>query len=136
MAREVVSWVGIRSRPREVVVEWPQVYRASKSPGDPNDLIGLAGVSMCIAGILTTASLSRNEALGIFSYTPATWAGQLPKSKVKKIASPRGKRIEAALTVDELRFFKPFDHDAVDAIGIGLYHLGRFLPNRVFPGAT
>ncbi len=112
----------------QLVVEWPQVYRAVKSKGDPNDLLGLAGICAAVAALFEVP---------VFSYTPAEWAGQLPKATTKKLTaySPRTKRIMSRLSAVELGRV-PVQHDALDAIGLGLHHLGRLAPRRVFAGAT
>lgn len=140
MGHEIVEWVaGLDARPRVIAVEWPQIYRATKSPGDPNDLVGLAGVAMAVAGVLSIALAARHERLDVLSYTPAEWTGQLPKSTKSDGVkfSPRAKRIASHLTDDELQVWDTTrSHDAIDAVGIGLHALGRLEPIRVFPGAT
>ena len=111
-----------------LVIEWPQVYRAGKSKGDPADLLPLVGVGMCLAGLLHPGAIK--------SPTPAEWIGQLPKSTTgDPWASARGQRIGSRLSDVERGRVVP-SHDAVDAVGIGLYCLGRLERRRVFPGAT
>lgn len=107
-----------------LVYEKPQIYTARKSKGDPNDLIGLAGVGSAVAGILRAGS--------ILSPTPAEWIGQLPKA-VKGSAkdSPRSRRILSRLTPAELTLV-PDQHDAIDAVGLGLWATGRLEPRRTF----
>lgn len=142
MAHAIVEWVAReKARPRIVALEWPQIYRGAKSKGDPNDLPGLAGVAMAVAGVLSISLAARHEALEVLAYTPHEWAGNLPKNKTVEGArmSPRAKRIMSRLDDDELRleaWTATNSHDAIDAIGIGLYALGRLEPIRVFPGAT
>lgn len=140
MSHSIVDWVaGLNARPRVIAIEWPQIYRGTKSKGDPNDLPGLAGVAMAVAGVLSIALAARQEKLDVLSYTPAEWTGQLPKSTTSDGVkfSPRAKRIASHLTDAELLVWDSTrSHDAVDAIGIGLHALGRMDPVRVFPGAT
>lgn len=142
MSQAVVEWVaGQRARPRIVAVEWPQIYRGEKSKGDPNDLPGLAGVAMGVAGILSLVFAARQERIDLLSYQPREWAGQLPKEKrIDGVRmSPRAKRIMSRLTDAELKleaWTATNSHDAIDAIGIGLHALRRLEPVRVFPGAT
>lgn len=113
----------------ELAFEWPQVYRGAKSKGDPNDLPGLAGVGMAVAGMLPGLELVRSP-------TPAQWSGQLPKSTTgDPWASPRGQRVRSRLSPAELGLVQA-QHDAIDAVAIGLWALGRLAPRRVFPGAT
>jgi hypothetical protein len=108
----------VKDELRDVDVEWvvierPQVYVASRSKGDPNDLITLALMAGAVAGLL--------EAPFLTEYKPAQWKGQAPKDVMIE-------RIIRALTVDEhtrvrLPDAKSLAHNVWDAIGIGLYHL-------------
>lgn len=108
-----------------LVIEWPQVYSAGKSKGDPNDLLPLVGVAMSLAGRLW---------LPVTSYKPAQWIGQVPKKETgDPLDSPRGRLVWRNLT-DQERERVVVSHDAIDAIGIGLHHLGR-LHRRVYPDA-
>lgn len=110
----------------QVVIEWPQIYRLSKSKGDPNDLPGLAGVGMAIGGRLDVE---------VVSYLPKQWAGGTRKAETgDPLDSPRGRLVWRCLSHDE-RGRVVRSHDAIDAVGLGLHHLGR-LQRRVYPGAT
>lgn len=130
MVRQIVAWCA-PWRISAVVTEWPQIYRASKSEGDPNDLTGLAGVGMGVIG-----RLSEHVPFSVKSPTPAEWAGALPKStRGDPWASARGLRIAKRLSATE-RARVPDSHDALDAVGLGLWACGRFERIRVFPGAT
>jgi hypothetical protein len=137
MGRTVLNWIDMRKAvPRTYVYEWPQVYRAARSPGDPNDLIGLAAVGASVGMGLQLLMAQRNLGLTILTQRPCEWAGQLPKVKSgDPWKSQRGQRIAVRITPDE-REVIPRSHDAMDAVGIGLYSLGRFERRRVFPGAT
>ena len=110
-----------------LVFEWPQIYRASKSKGDPNDLIALAGIGMALAGMLEC---------GVSTPTPAQWAGQLKKFTKGDVGkSPRALRIRSRLSAEEMQHWQD-QHDVIDAIGLGLWSLDRLAPRRVYPGAT
>lgn len=37
-------WASVHPIPHDLAIEYPQVYARSKSKGDPNDLISVAGV--------------------------------------------------------------------------------------------
>lgn len=118
----VAEWFEPLGSP-ELVFEWPQVYRAAKSKGDPNDLLPLAGICGALSGVL--------QATLITSYTPAEWIGQLPKGTTgDPRESPRGTRIWSRLTHAE-QMTITLSHDAIDAVGLGLHHLGRLKPKRV-----
>lgn len=142
MAHEIVAWCWLqqKARPSTLAVEWPQWYTADKSVGDPNDLAGLAGVATGVACELAIFYAAQQRKLRVLSYKPAEWAGQLPKSKTAEgaLASPRAARILDHLTEAEHRVWdgSKLNHDAIDAIGIGLKALGRFERRRMFPGAT
>lgn len=131
MAERVVQWLCEHTTSSEItlVVEWQQVYRATKSKGDPNDLIGMGFVSGAIAGLLSTP-------VAVLEYTPAEWIGQLPKSTRHREAftSPRGRLIMSRLSPAE-RALVPRYHDSVDAVGLGLHALGRLILH-LYPGCT
>ena len=104
----------------ELVIEWPKVYRASRGvKADPADLFPLAGIGMAVAGLL------RVSASAVHAPTAHDWIGSLPKSKTgDPLASPRGHRIWSRLS-DAEKAGVVLSHDAVDAVGIGLWRLGR-----------
>jgi hypothetical protein len=110
-----------------LVIEFPQAYRGGKSKGDPNGLLRLAH----LVGQLNTAGKAELVA-------PATWAGQVPKATSKALAgsSPRALRIRAALSEAERALVDWTCDDVIDAVGIGLWALGRLKPRRRYPGAT
>jgi Holliday junction resolvasome RuvABC endonuclease subunit len=100
----------------EVVIEKPQVYVASRSKGDPNDLINLA---LVVGAIGMAFHLDETR---VKTYRPAEWKGQVPKDVTER-------RVHEALTDAELgRVIWPVKslcHNVIDAIGIGLHHLRR-----------
>lgn len=94
----------------EVIVELPRAYGA-RSPVDPNDLIKLASVAGFIAGISGASTL--------WYVHPQSWKGQTPK----RIDNERTIR---HLCDNERRILGPkLDHNVMDAVGIGLWALGR-----------
>jgi len=123
----------------DVIFERPQWYAAAKSKGDPNQLAGVAGVAACVTGILSARHL-----LQVFSPKPAEWVGQLPKTcktcgaNKKKCSAcggsawntPRGRRIRSRLSDAEFAHC-PDQNDAIDAVGLGLWRVGRFMPHSV-----
>ncbi len=143
MARAVFEWSCSHAnlgaaQPSVLAVEWPQVYRASKSKGDPNDLLGLAGVCAAVATLYPGAEVR--------SYLPDEWEPcpkVSPERKARGLgpidseafASPRGLRIAGLLSEAE-RACLIRSHDVVDAVGIGLFALGRLKKHRVFAGAV
>lgn len=105
------QWVGY-----SLVIEKPQIYQGRKQKGDPNDLIDLA----IEVGVLSTLFSDGTVTL----VKPREWKGQVPKEVMLK-------RILSKLTADELQLIKGLglsksqSHNVVDAVGIGLWALGR-----------
>lgn len=141
MAESLARWITRQdAAPRVLVFEWPQIYRGAKSKGDPNDLPGLAGVGMGLAGILAMGVAARDITLEVLSYTPAEWTGAAGKKSTKAAefeTAVRTNRIRKRLTDAELEAIEGIkSHDAFDAIGLGLHALGRLEPIRIYPGAS
>lgn len=123
-------------RVSEVVYEWPQAYNDEK---DPNDLLGILAVSgeIC-AGHKTVGG-------PVASYLPRIWTAGIPKKVNGKLpkdphTSPRAIRIHNRLNSStEIEVFdRAKTNDEIDAVGIGLHHLGRGIAERkrVYPGAV
>ena len=88
----------------EVVAEFPKVYPYERRKS-PNDLLPLA------------ANVGACSALGeLVLVTPQEWKGQMPKDVCHR-------RILQALGEDEVIGTK--NHNVMDAVGIGLWYLGR-----------
>ena len=101
----------------ELVVEYPQVHKyGSAAKADPDDLLALALVA---GAVLQTYPDARARLV-----RPAQWKGQVPKAVM-------GRRVMEHLTppergvVDAVAMAHKPDHNMLDAIGIGLWHLGR-----------
>lgn len=88
-----------------VVMEVPQHYLRSRRV---KSLEGL--VALC-------AAVDRAVQVQAF-YQPKMWKGQVPKPA-------HHRRLGRVLTGVELDLWGTADHNAKDAIGIGLFHLGR-----------
>jgi hypothetical protein len=161
VGHEIATWARARGEVRRVVFEKPQWYQRGKSKGDPNQLVGVAGVAANVTGMLVC-----DHPIEVLSPTPAEWIGQLPKvcqtckgkkttgvplmpgsrdvgkpaRRVKTICracgnsawgTPRGRRIRSRLTDAEIALV-PDQNDAIDAVGIGLFALGRLERVSVF----
>jgi hypothetical protein len=127
-ADAIVSWVVRQGATVSIVAhEWPQIYAGSKSRANPNNLIGMAAVDGAVDCAFAFIAAHRGEQLELRTYLPAEWAGQLPKDthKGKYWQSPRGQRIWSRLSDAEHRIVAGINHDAGDAVGIGLHALGR-----------
>ncbi len=94
------------------VVELMQIYKFS--PGNPNDLLELAGVGAAIGAMFPLQDA--------FGYRPNVWKGALKKW----VHQPR---VMGQLSADEVEAIeehrKTYAEHVVDAVGIGLYHLER-----------
>jgi hypothetical protein len=106
--------------PSTVIYECPQIYRAQRSKGDPNQLLGLVGVGASIAALCRARGPVR-----VLTPTPAEWCGQVAKATTGSAkASPRARRILSRLSPTEAALV-PDQHDVLDAVGLGLHALGR-----------
>lgn len=104
---------GVHGWPDRLAIELPQVYVRSRSKGDPNDLIALAGLVGALVRWFPGMS---------FTYLPHDWKGTVPKDIMNS-------RIMKHLSDDEKSKIekspKSLMHNTIDAIGIGLKHLHR-----------
>ncbi len=106
---------------QSLVVEYPQTYGGRASRGDANDLVAVALVAGAIVGCYSH--------LPIKLILPAEWKGQIPK-KTKHGTNPielRCKKKLSALEVSKIALPSraALAHNVWDAVGIGLYYLGR-----------
>jgi len=116
---------GVRDLPdREAIgraiIERPQVYRASKSKGDPNDLITLA------IGVGQVKERLESRGVTVELVLPTTWKGQIPKEIhhrriVELLTEKEGLRLNACLS----RHSAGIRHNLLDAVGLGLWFLRR-----------
>ena len=109
--RAMVRAVGA-GRLELLVMEMPRVYRAS--PGNPSDLLNLTAV---LGGLTQTFDCSS------VLYLPQRWTRGRNKEERrpvidKELSDTERSRIEACP--------KSLLHNVYDAIGIGLFHFGRF----------
>lgn len=102
--------------PDLLVVELPQIYQQRKQKGDPNALVDLAFA----AGVFTSGAMGIDTELLLVR--PRAWKGTRPKHVCNKITLN-------ALTEEEKARIpnlpKTKLHNVLDAIGIGLWRLGR-----------
>jgi hypothetical protein len=91
-------------------------YLPKKHPR-PMDIVDLAHAAGIVRGMVEF----NNPWVKVFEYQPVQWKGNVPKQIMIR-------RIQACLSGDELsRVLKigAKDHNTYDAIGIGLFALGR-----------
>jgi hypothetical protein len=99
------------SKYTRLVVEIPRIYPIARQKGDQNDLIEVAfAAGKCSAFFQEVKKLY-----------PRDWKGTMPKEKMTARIESRLSPTELAqvLTKGALR------HNALDAVGIGLFELGR-----------
>lgn len=108
----------------QVVCEVPRIYPAKNRKGDLNDLITLAGFVYAVSGLSTFEPVQ---------YFPRDWKGTID-------ADVCTARIESRLSEKERERVEEcpvsLRHNVIDAVGIGLFHLGRFNARKIYPGAT
>lgn len=139
MARAVLEWVvDCVVAPTRLAAEWPTIRRAGQSVGNPNQMVPMAGVVGAVAGMLSYGLAGGDLTLAVQTYRPDEWTRGIPKARPKSEAqdSPRARRIARELSEDEAFVFSLLGHDGVDAVGIGLFDLGRLEPRRALRGAT
>ena len=105
-------------RAARIVIELPQVY--PQQPVPPNDLITLA----FLAGRYAGAAMGGSVGVAVSTVFPHQWKGNLPKDlcaiRVRAALTPAERTIVDAIDVPEKQ-----RHNVMDAIGIGLFTLGR-----------
>ncbi len=106
----------------EIVCEYPQVYTASLSKGDNNDLLALAGVGSALAAL--------HPQVRVTTVLPREWKGQLTKEACEARIRSRLDTAELAILDAMVKRVGAKSHNAVDACGIGLHAVGRFAPKR------
>lgn len=93
--------------PPHFVCEWPMKYPLARIYHKNLDELYEVGYAI---GQLTNGWDAR--------YRPSAWKGNVPKAA-------HHRRIKRALTAEELYALRDLGHDTWDAVGIGLFHLGR-----------
>ena len=93
-----------------IVVELPRSYPGSRV--NPGDLITLAYRAGQVVG------RCRGAFTKVRTLFPADWKGQTPKRVMNQ-------RVLARLDEAERAAVAMMDHNVLDAVGIGLWHLGR-----------
>ena len=106
--------------PLPVVVELPQVYRSSRSKGDPNDLVAVATIAGAVAA----------QADRAVYVSPHQWKGSVPKAAQlsRYIVHRRNEKALddagcAAYRSGLAPWAASLRHNIADAVGIGLYAL-------------
>lgn len=104
----------------KIVVELPQIYPVGKWKGDPNDLIEVAFAG----GRWTQYLINQFFIADVQTIKPSTWKGQRPK-KIDNEYTLSLLTVDERALVDALKAPPSKIHNAIDAIGIGLWAVGR-----------
>ena len=110
LARDVAVFVS------EVLIEMPRIYpHSDQRKGDLNDLLDLAAVVGYFEGWFAARGVQ------VRRIAPADWKGQVPK----KIMTERIRSKITPLEVQRISELDYRNHNVIDAIGMGLWHLKR-----------
>lgn len=113
-----VTWD--RYQVSRLVVEFPRIYPGPQQKGDQNDLLPLAAIAGAMALVIKQVQGWGSPPAEFFH--PRQWKGQVPKkvmfARIKKHMTPA----ELAL-LDGIA--DRYVGDVLDAIGLGLWYLGR-----------
>jgi hypothetical protein len=113
--RLALEEIGLR---RELtVIECPQIYPSRRWRGDPNDLIDVAVTAGVAAGVLCRR--------GKVEYVrPGTWKGAVKKPiMLVRIINVLGS--DERMLLEACGVTRGNRHNVIDAIGLGLWRLGR-----------
>lgn len=98
-----------------VIIERPQVYLQRKQKGDPNDLVSIA----LVAGYC--ASFFEKPAFML----PRRWKGTVDKDVMCDRVRDRWMNGRERELLESKYIPKSYINNTLDAIGVGMYHLGR-----------
>jgi hypothetical protein len=116
MAQAINGWLEYDGS-QQIIIEY-QRLRIGREKGDPNNMMELQGVVGAISGLFYEWPP--------VAYFPEQWKGTIKKEVMTQ-------RILNRLTPEELLVIGPLNsksHNTIDAVGIGLYHLGRLKHER------
>lgn len=103
-------------RANTAIIECPMVYSGAKQKGAQSDIVAVAGVSYSLAARLSATGID------CFRVFPYQWKGQVPKEiMLNRIILTLASTEQNAIQ----KTSKSLRHNVLDAVGIGLHHLGR-----------
>ena len=130
-AEAVSQWVGDVDT---LLVEYPKVYPQAQQKGDQNDLFALAAIDAVLAYLYPAGKW----------FYPRDWKGtanadmmtcRIAGCAFVKCGGVHTPSLPGRLTVRELncivRGSESLLHNTIDAIGLGLHHVGRLAPKKV-----
>jgi len=114
----LIDLIGPLSSVDVVAVEVPQVYPGSRSLAPAGDLISVAFTAGAVAATC--------RAPNWLTFAPARWKGNAPKEAIRKRILSTLSPSEISTLNAQLTLIAPSkQHNAFDAVGIGLYALNR-----------
>jgi hypothetical protein len=144
LANQIIDWAlgGGDRCGLDLVIEWPQIYGGGRSGGrkDPNDLLALAALDGALA-----MGMARYDGDPPVHYTPHEWKGSKKKNPTARMILDRLNEGDETPNVEGIVDFlhdlekaeargaecKHPTMNALDAVGVGLFHLGRLNRRRV-----
>jgi hypothetical protein len=118
-AMAISEWLGpMYENPldvRTLIVEMPRVYPAARQKGDQNDLMNLVGVVAAVTTLLISS--------GRRIVYPRDWKGTLDPDEMILRVQRRLSATERAIVT--LPGAASLQHNVWDAVGIGLWSVGR-----------
>jgi hypothetical protein len=124
-------WCSNWPAPRVLALETPQIYQraAGKSVADPNKIMPMFGVGSALAALFPASEIRFG--------TPHDWKGGVGKPEsVKETYAIHDRVMQRLSDREKSQIAWPTNGrhcwDVDDAIGVGLYFLGRFERHRVF----
>lgn len=120
MIVEMQKFTNFYDTPDTVIVERPTIYRRG-GKGDP---VGLVSISI-VAGA-AACSISQDVWSKIKFVEPRVWKGSVPKKiHNERIVEQLNDREQAILKTRLVKAPVKLIHNVIDAVGIGLYQLGK-----------
>jgi hypothetical protein len=131
----------MRWDPAGLAVEYPQIYAERHQKGNQDDILPLVGIGMALAALY-----AETGPWPLDRYLPHEWKGSINADvMIGRVKARLTKGEWAVITFPENtcadcrnQFGSPFcrkstclAHNVFDAIGIGLFHLGRLEKRRV-----
>jgi len=107
--------------PNILIIEVPQIYLQRGWKGDPNDLIDVTITAGMIAGYLGIYRYLETRTIFV---RPHNWKGNRPKDIDNKYTLSLLNKVELKV-LDSCDVKNHKKHNVIDAIGIGLWKLGR-----------
>lgn len=117
MVALIINSVCEKDPPARAVIEMPRIYKRTNWEGDPNDLIKVAKLAGLFVGCIS-------KWCPVQEVFPQDWKGQRPKTVDNKFTWSLLDKSERAVFKAQ-KVPKSYEDNVLDAIGIGLWKVGR-----------